>query len=299
MATSGPDARELLDDGLRYEKAGVSERALACYQAAMQETDDSAVVSESLRRQAHVYRIRCEWDQALEAAKASAAAAEAAQSTELLAEAWNAEAAVYQSRGEFEAAVRLYQAMLEAVPVGRIRGVALQNLAGIFATRHEIDQATLHFELAHKAFEAAGDVWGMAHVLNNLGRLAIDQRELGKAEGTLQKAIMLARDVNDLDLLAIARVNYAEALFLRGEYKNAEAEASASLGHFGAAENQWRRIECLRLLGDISLQQQQPESAGRFYQTALKLADTIGARIERDQLVERIAALDGDNPMAP
>jgi tetratricopeptide (TPR) repeat protein len=291
LATSGPDTRELLDDGLRYEKAGVPERALACYESALQHTHDPALISESLRRQAHVYRMRCDWEIAIAAARRSAEAARNARSTELLAEAWNAEAAVHQSRGDFDAASALYERMLEAVPVGRIRGVALQNLAAIYARQGLLDEAESHFQRAYAAFEDAGDRWGVGFVLTSLGGLSLDRGDLARAEDILEDATLAARETQDLELLAIARVNYAEVLLQRGDFEKAEVEASGSLGHFGAAENQWRRIECLRLLGEISLRRERTDSARRFFQAALDTADAIGAKVEREQLQGRLAAL--------
>lgn len=291
MATTGPQVRELLDDGLRYEKAGVPERALDCYRSALRQTDDPALISESLRRQAHVYRMRCDWDLALEAARSAADAAQRAGSAELLAEAWNAEAAVYQSQGELESATTLYRRMLETVRAGRIRGVALQNLAAIYGTQGNLDEAEDHFRKAYSAFEEAGDRWGMGFVLTSLGGLALDRGDPARAEAILVDATAAARETQDLELLAVARINYAEALLRQGDFEKAEVEASAAIGHFGAAENQWRRIECLRLLGEISLRRKRVDAARRFFQTALDTAEAIGAKVEREQLQERISAL--------
>jgi tetratricopeptide (TPR) repeat protein len=294
-ATSGPAVREMLDDGLRCEKAGMTERALEHYQSALEHSHDPALISEALRRQAHVYRIRCDWDLAIVAAQDSARAAESARSAELLAEAWNAEAAVYQSRGDFETAIPLYELMLVTVPVGRIRGVALQNLAGIYGTQGRFGEAAHCFEDAYAAFEEAEDRWGMAHVLNNLGGLALDRGELDRAEDTLQRATDLAREIQDLDLLALARLNYAEALLARGDLPKAEIEVSGSLGHFVAAGNQLRRTECLRVLGDIALRQEQIGPARRFYQSGLDTAAAIDARVISEQLAARIAELPPDD----
>lgn len=272
------------------------DRALDRYKAALAQTDDPALISESLRRQAHVYRSRCEWDSAIAVAVRSAQVADRAGLIDLLAEAWNAEAAVHQSRGDFDAAIPLYRRMLDTVQVGRIRGVALQNLAAIHATRGMLDEAALDFEAAVTAFQDAGDRSGMGYVLTNLGALALDRGDPSQAEETLHEAIGLAREIQDLDLLALARFNHAEVLLAQGELQKAEMEVSASLGHFGAAENHWRRLECLRLLGDIAQRASQPEAARRFFDAAVHIAEEIGNLLVRDQLIARIAALDGDTP---
>lgn len=276
----------------------MTERALEQYQSALLHTHDPALISESLRRQAHVHRVRCDWELAIEAARQSAEAAESALSTELVAEAWNAEAAVYQSRGDFDAALPLYQRMLDSVPVGRIRGVALQNMAAIHARRGQLDDAERHFERALAAFEEASDRCGMGYVLNNLGCLALDRGDAHHAEDTLQIATILAREIQDLELLAITRLNTAETLLALGEMDKAEMEASGSLGHFVTAGNEWRRTECLRLLGDIAVRQRKPDAARRFYEAGLALAESIGARVELEQLRGRLDAIPPDESVA-
>lgn len=291
MATSGPAVRDILDDGLRYEKAGMMERALEQYLSALEHARRPELISEALRRQAHVYRVRCDWDLAIDAARRSAAAAQSTQSAVLLAEAWNAEAAVHQSRGDFESAIPLYEQMLDTVPVGRMRGVALQNLAAIYAMQGQGDEAERRFHDAYDAFDAARDTWGMAHVLHNLGCLALDRGDPDTAESTLHEATALAREIQDLELLALAQINRAEALLARGDVEKAELEASASLGHFVAAGNDFRRAECLRVLGDVALGKEQPESARRFYEAALVTADAVGAKVIRQQVATRLAAL--------
>lgn len=186
----------------------------------------------------------------------------------------------------------LYELMLVTVPVGRIRGVALQNLAGSYATQGRFGEAAHYFEDAYAAFEAAEDRWGMAHVLNHRGCLALDRGELDQAEDTLQRATDLAREIQDLDLLAIARLNYAEALLARGDLPKAEIEVSGSLGHFVVAGNELRRAECLRVLGDIALRQEQTGPARRFYQSGLDIC-----RRDRREGDQRAAG--GPNRRAP
>ena len=77
------ESRELLDEGLRHEKAGVTDRALDCYRSAFDATSNPSERSEAWRRQAHVHRVRCEWDAALAVAREAAAIAEAAKQDNL------------------------------------------------------------------------------------------------------------------------------------------------------------------------------------------------------------------------
>jgi predicted negative regulator of RcsB-dependent stress response len=286
-----PDARELLDEGLRLEKAGALDRSLDQYRAALEAAIDPATEAEAWRRQAHVHRTRCEWELAFAAARRSAAIAHAAGLRDLLAEALNAEAAVYQSCGDFDPARELYERILEETGDQRIRGVALQNLASLCGMQDDMAAAERYFREAHECFERTGYEWGTAHVLNNLGRVSFEQGHFDAAEDFLLRSLEKAKLLGDLDLLALARLNYGEVLLQRGDYDAVEEEVSAAVGHFTAAGNQWRRIDCLRLLGDLNARTQKVDIAQRFYTAALRVAEEIGAKIEQRQIGQRLAQL--------
>lgn len=283
-----PDPRDLLDEGLRLEKTGELERALACYIAALDLVEDAQIASEAWRRRSHVHRARCEWPDALNAARHSANLAEEAGALELLAEALNAEAAVHHSRGDFDQATTLYQQILQTTSDQRIRGIALQNMASVRGMQHDMTAAENFFRAALECFRAVDYAWGKAHVLNNLGRVAFERDRLEEAESLLQQAVAEARAVDDHDLIALAQLNRAEVLLAQGDHDAAEDVVQPALAHFTASGSQWRRIDCLRVLGDVYAHRQAAPVAERFYRHALQIADEIGARIEREQLLERL-----------
>lgn len=288
-----PDARELIEQGIRYETGGVLDRALESYrEAAALAVDDPRCRAEALRREADVLRARCDWEQAIEKARISAATARAHRHEKLLAEAMNAEAAVYHSRSEFEKAAEIYDQMLGLSSDLKIRGIALQNLGSIDAMRGDYQRAEERFVESFQCFQAADYQRGVVIALNNYGRAALDRRADSIAHPVLERAEELARQLMDLDLLALARLNLAESQLRRSEIESAQDLASAALGHFGNTRNHWRRLECLRLLGDIAVAQQRTDSARNFFQAALNVAHEVGAAFEADTLQLRLASLD-------
>jgi tetratricopeptide (TPR) repeat protein len=287
------DARRLLEGGLRYERGGAVDRALKQYEAILESTTEPSLLAAALIRIAHTRRVRCEWDEALAAARNAVTTAAGAGLDREHGEALNAEASIHHSRGELDLAASLYARILEVTDDQRVRGMALQNGGAVAAVQGDLDAAERRFAQAHEAFARAGDGSGQAHVLNSYTAVALDRKEFAVAEERAGRAIEAARAIGDLDLLGIARSNQAEALGELGRYPDAEAAATQALGHFESTGNSWLRAQCLRLLGELTERQSEPETARRFYTRALALAEEIGAEAQFDALRERLASLPG------
>jgi tetratricopeptide (TPR) repeat protein len=287
-----PDAETQLDAGIRFEAAGALDRAQAAYEAAAGGGAPD-VVTQALRRLADVLRTRCEWEAAIEAARKSADAARAAGSTRLEAEALNAEAAVYQSRGDFERATPIYTRMLTLSESPRVRGIALQNLGSIAAQSGDLELAARRFDESAAHFRAGGYARGEVIALNNRGRSLLDQGDGAAAEPILEAALDGAQYEGDQDLAALARLNLADALLMRGEFDRAEDLASAALGYYAVTENRWRRVGCMRLLGDVALGRGNADSARTFFEAGLRVAEELGARVEIRLLRDRLGVSGG------
>ena len=281
-------ARELLDEGLRLEKAGLAAKALSRYQEAREWTDDPSELAESWLLESHARHALCAWDEAISAARQSAEAAGAARRDDLVAEALNAEAAVHFARGELDDALQLYRRMLSLAGPPRIRGLALQNMATILANRGELEEAAARFGEAYDAFDAAGYDWGKAHVMNNRVALALDEGQFDVAEREGRRAVQLARKMDDLDLISVATLNLAEAHMGLNDLESAEREASQALGQFNTSGNAWRRAICLRILGDIAGRQGDREVAERMWTMGLEIAREIGTGVEISDFERRL-----------
>jgi hypothetical protein len=96
----------------------------------------------------------------------------------------------------------------------------------------------------------------------------------------------------DLDMSNLASLNRAEALVARGAYDEAESIVSAALGYYGNSGNPSRRLDALRLLGDITKMRGGLQQARMFYEAAAELAQKIEAAAELAVLQKRLADLD-------
>lgn len=282
------DARTYLDEGLELQKRGMMREALEHYEGTSALTRDPGILAEAMCRAAEVYRAWSKWEKAVAAARKSAALAQKAADAARYVDALNAEAIVYQERGQFAQAQPVYEQILSLTTEPRRRGVALQNLGSIAAQRGDLAEAERLFEESSRCFAEAQYVWGEAFALNNFAAAALDRGDLRRAEEVGMRAIEAAKKVGDLELLGIAAMNVAEALAGLGELAEAERFARVALDYFAIAEAELRRVQCLGVLGDISARRGNQATAVRYYREGIRLAERIGAAAEVAKIEKRL-----------
>jgi tetratricopeptide (TPR) repeat protein len=287
------DPRELIEVGLRHEKAGELDAALEHYRRAEAESNDALTISEAIRRQSIVYRRRCDWDLAIHLARKAGAVASAAHLNDQFAQTVNTEAAVLLIRGETDEAARLFTQVIDGSSDFKVRAIALQNLGTIAAQKGEWDIARDRFRDSVQSFQRAEDAWGEAVALNNYGRAALDHGNLMMAEELLEQAVAAARRVEDFDSAHLSMLNLAEALAAMKRMPRATELATAALEFFTTARNDLRRSESLRILGDLDVKRGDVAGARQRYAQSLALASAADARVEMDLVRARIDALDG------
>ena len=279
-------ARNDIDEGLRFEQHGVLDSALAHYERATRATTDAALISEACRRQSSIHRTRCDWDLAIACAERAIAVAREARLDDLQSEALSALAAVHRSRGDLDQAEVLLDGALRLAHDERVRGIILQNIGGVAAERRDLETAQHKFVESYGCFRRSGYRRGEAFALNNYGRALLEGGHGAQAARVLTQAVVIARDVEDEELVALATLNVAETMYLVGDLTKAERHVSEALGYFNHTQNAWRQIECLRLLGDITVRAHELATAVHCYVRGMQLALRIGARQELAVLAE-------------
>lgn len=294
-ASDVPDPRALLGEGTAFERAGVLDRALRCYRLVVSRGEDPTLVGEALWRQSRVHRCRCDWSGAIDAAKRAAEHAKISGNPQLLSHALNEEAAVYLSRGEFDDALPLFERILTTTDDPRRCGDALQNLASIAAINRDFPAAEELFGESYDSYRRAEYERGTATAVVNFGAAMLVKGEFELAESVTERGVGAAKQSRDQQMVALAVKNHAEALASQSKrLDDAEAMLMPVLGFFTVAEDDWRKVECLRLLGDIRVKQRVLAEAVRAYELALQRAHAVGARIETGRLELRLNALGVD-----
>jgi tetratricopeptide (TPR) repeat protein len=284
-------AVEALQRGMAHRNSGDLDAALSLFHA-VAASPDAALSSAGWRHVAGVYCLRSAWDDAVAAARRAATLAQETGLRELYAEALNAEAIAYQLQGDWDRAVPLLEQMLEVTADHKGQGIALQNLGSIAAQRGDFETARRYFMRSHQSFRMAGYTHGVAFVLNNFARAALDHGNPRVAQPLLSDALGAARRVGDHDLVALVTRNLAEAAIVMGELERAGTLLDEAEAVFAAAGNRVREVECLRLRGELAERAGDAAAAARQYEAAYALAREVGAIQEMARLGGRMG---GDN----
>jgi tetratricopeptide (TPR) repeat protein len=258
----GHDLATLLDDGIRYDRSGVSARARACFveiTARAHERPDLA--AEAWWRLANVQRLQSLWDDAIASARAGAELARAHGLRDTEADALNIEAAVWASRGDLERAWSLRERMLDLATRPITRAKALQNLGGLAAEERRFDEAERLFAESRDAYREADDLRGEACSLLNIGLLQTERGDPALAKETLEAAVHHSRLSGDMELHAAALLNLGSALRALGNPAGAEERITTAYGQFTIASNTQHRVWCLLQLAALASERGEPEAA--------------------------------------
>ena len=279
-ADDAPDASARLRAGLQYEQAGMWAKARAVYERVLAEHGGHALGVEAKIRLARVHRAQAQWAEALLAARAAAEQARALADPDLWAEAVNVEVGVLLLRGEHAEAERVAADALTHTLGPRIRGLLLHNRGSAAAQRRQFAAAATLFAEAVASFREAGYELGIAFALNSTSAAAHDDGRPAEALELAREAFGIAQRILAYDQCVLAVENQADPLVSLGRFAEAETLASEALGHFSAIGDEYRRVECLEILGRVFAAR--PDASGRAgadhcYRRGLEIARAIGA----------------------
>lgn len=291
-ARSTDDLSTLLEDGIRYDRSGVSARARACYAEITERAgEDPVIAAEAWWRLANLQRLHSEWDDAVASAHASAELARTHGLTDVEADACNVEGAIWTTRGEASRAQRLFERTIALTSRPLTRANALQNLGTLAAEEGRYDEAFRLFTESREAYRVADDTRGEACSLLNLGRLHAVRGAPGPARDSLESAVKHARISGDLELHAAALLNLGYALGELGEMAEAEERITTAYGQFTIADIPVQRVRCLQHLATLAMRRGEVGAAQICLEHAHKVATRAELPRELRQIDEQRAQL--------
>ncbi|MFI5229460.1 MAG: hypothetical protein ACHQWU_10345 [Gemmatimonadales bacterium] len=284
-------ARSHVDRGLRFERAGVTVRALEAFREALAAAATPAEEAEARLYIARSLRTLSEWPASHEEARTAVRLALEIGDHDLAAEAMNIEVGALQLQGFFEEADAVARRAIEFATSPRVRGITLQNLGRGAAERGDFTTSDGYFTESIAAFREAGYEIGLAIALTNAAKAALDRNDVERSIAIGNEAIALARRLGVLDVLLTTVQNQAAAYVATGNLDSAEGLLTEALGHFTSAANLVRQAECLEIMGDISERRPDHATAARCYARARELAESAGDRPLVERLTRRLGQL--------
>lgn len=283
----------LLEEGVRYERGGLSARAVSCFVDVTQQwREDPASAAEGWWRLANQHRLQSRWFEALEAARTGAALAREHGLRNHEADALNIEGAVWMTRGDYAAARPLFERTLELAETPTTRAKALQNLGGIAGEEQRFEEAERLFEQSRKEYAAAHDARGEAVSLLNMGRLQMERGNTQEARATLEDAVFSARVTGDLEMHAAALLNLGIALSELQSIPDAEERITTAYGQFTIADIPVQRVRCLMQLARLAVLRGEPSTAKICLTHARDVAAAAQLPREIRLIVDQLDAID-------
>jgi tetratricopeptide (TPR) repeat protein len=252
----------LLAEGIRYERGGVTARALDCFEEVVERwREDPAAAAEAWWRLANQHRLQSRWLEALDAARSATTLAREYGLANHEADALNIEGAIWMTRGDYATARPLFERTLELAETPSTRAKALQNLGGIAGEERAFDEAERLFVESRRQYAIAGDARGEAVSMLNIGRLQLERGDLAASRDTLDGAVVAARLSGDLEMHAAAMLNLGMVLSSLERIEEAEERITTAYGQFTIADIPVQRVRCLMQLARLAIQRSEPVSA--------------------------------------
>jgi predicted ATPase/DNA-binding XRE family transcriptional regulator len=138
---------------------------------------------------------------------------------------------------------------------------------------------------------AAGDDWGLAIALTNLGRIEATLGDDAAAQPPLAEGSRLFRALGDRWLTALAMTSLGAIAFRRGRYAEAQGIFEEALGGFRAVEDRRNTAQALTNLGYVALGQGDREQARAIFTESLQFGREHGDQFNTIACLRGLAAL--------
>ncbi|QOV92088.1 serine/threonine-protein kinase [Humisphaera borealis] len=184
---------------------------------------------------------------------------------------------IYKLRGDFTAAERQYNLMLELAPQDEaIQAVAYCNLGNVVQERGDFERAEEMYNKALAIEEKFGRLEGMADSYSNLGVVMRIRGNLAGAEAMHNKSRAINEKLARLDGMARDYANLAVLLRIRGDPVGAQAMHKKALGIYETLGNLELMATQYGALGILTKATGDLRGAKALFEKALEINEKIG-----------------------
>lgn len=169
------------------------------------------------------------------------------------------------------------------------KGSVYNNIGNIFKLKGEYDTALEYHQKSLAIRRQQNDEAGVAMSLNNIG---IIYKNKGNLETALQKfsdANVIAANLWDKRLLARVYTNIAGVLLVKRDYKDALNYYQKAIKIFEEQADSVSLANCYHIYGALLFEIRNPQAAVTFLKKSLTVANSIGARTVRKEVLSSLA----------
>ncbi|HYJ78312.1 MAG TPA: tetratricopeptide repeat protein [Longimicrobiaceae bacterium] len=189
-----------------------------------------------------------------------------------------ARALAEEQLGRWEAAAGLYALCFRgSVAAGDVAGAAdaLRGQARVLVQEERYDEAEELAALSLEIAERAGLVRSAARAVNVLGIVRYAQRDWGAAQAHYQRALELAMDLGDDDLVGLACQNLGVVANLMGNLREARTLYLESIGSFVRSGNGVNAVMAYNNLGMATADLSEWMEAEVYFSRGIEIAERL------------------------
>jgi len=279
-------SQALIEQGVAQERAGDWADAAQSFERAFRESlraRDASGLLDAIMRQGHCWRRRGVPELAAELFDLAIILAELHANNRLKSRALNGFGLLAQAAGELSQAEHYYRLARDAGALGGdeiLQGETEQNLGIVANIRGNLAEALVRYQAGLAHLERAGGGPGVVAVLNNLGMLHIDMRDLAAADVYFQRALEICARTGDVVTEGAIHINRTELFLALGEPDRARASCDEGFEIASRLHDSLRRAEALKFYGIIY------RETGKLHLAEIHLNQSVEITRGREPLLE-------------
>jgi serine phosphatase RsbU (regulator of sigma subunit) len=215
-------------------------------------------------------------------------------SIEGLAWVYNIKGSLLLQSGEYEKAFTIYNKAIEGfkqVQEEEGENLAIYLTGNLYLELKDYKNANLHHERSYYLAEKRADNQMIANTLVSLGNVYHGLQELDKAVAALDKGILLAITINNLNTEARAWNDLSMVYATKGDFEKALAYAQKSLAQREEYGNQQGIVSSLLTLGSLYSKIEKHAEAIALLQRAVSLGSSINAKPKIMRAYQELATI--------
>jgi tetratricopeptide (TPR) repeat protein len=292
LASRSSSPEWLLQIAREYDRKGHLQETAGAYEAAIAAASAAGsprVVAEALRRLAVVHCRRQQTDAARAMCARSEAVARESGHDDLVAEALNTAGGLDLIDERFEQARILFLQAAALAEGPDLLGRIEQNLATVASTQGDYAEALDRYRRSLAGFLGAANEQGCAVAYHNLGVISIDLRRWADADHYLRLCLQTVHLTGDLHLRGQATMNHAEALAGLGRLREARVAAQTATSIFDELHAPRELADAYRVLGVVLRRLGELPAAQTRLRLAIEVASTSRCALSEAEATRELA----------